>query len=66
MKKNLVAGYVLGLVLGLTSAAAAATVVGNGYLHGWTVAVNLDSGEQLTCSDPYVWSSIRELECDAD
>jgi len=66
MRKKLISGYMFGLVLGLATAATAATVVGNGYLHGWTVTVTLDSGDTITCSDPYVWTGTRELECNAD
>ena len=39
----------------------AAQVVGtNGYLTGWSVTKDGDE----VCSDPYIWTSTREIECD--
>ena len=55
------AGVVVGLVLGSAIAVLAAQVVGsNGYLNGWDVTRD---GETI-CSDPYVYVSSREIECD--
>ena len=53
-------GFALGLLLGTATAAAAAVIGGSGYLMGWDVTLQ---GHTL-CSDPYVWSGTREIECD--
>ena len=54
-------GAVIGLVLGVAGSAVAAKMVGdNGYLMGWEVKVD---GE-VVCSDPFVWPTIREIECE--
>jgi len=40
----------------------AARVVGeNGYLIGWDIE---DQNGNVLCSDPYVWTSTREIECE--
>lgn len=54
--KKFVTGLVMGLTLGATVTASAAT----GYMMGWTVSIN---GHEI-CSDPFVWSNLREIECD--
>ncbi len=60
-------GLGLGLLLGGTASAGAAVVLRptmsgtNGYLMRWDV-VNSDG--DTVCSDPYVWMSTREIECD--
>lgn len=54
-------GFVMGLLLGAVAPVTAATLVGGtGYLSGWTVTKN---GTEI-CYMPYVWASIREIECD--
>jgi len=59
--KRFFAGAIFGLCLGITITAAATQLVGDsGYLMGWDVSIN---GETV-CSDPYVWTATRELECD--
>lgn len=59
--KKFTVGFITGLMLGSVVPAAAATLVGNsGYLSGWTVTKD---GEEI-CYMPYIWSSIREIECD--
>jgi len=54
-------GFAIGLALGTVVPAAAATIVGRtGYLSGWTVTKD---GREV-CYMPYVWTTLREIECD--
>lgn len=53
-------GVLVGLILGMSCGAYAAVIAGSGYLLGWSV---MKDGEEI-CSAPYVWESIREIECD--
>ena len=54
------AGLALGLAIGAAGSAAAAEIVGRtGYLNGWDVV----SASRTICSDPYVWTATREIEC---
>jgi len=54
-------GLALGLALGMAGTAMAAQLTGsNGYITGWYVSIDGDT----VCTDPYVWVSIREIECD--
>jgi len=59
--KRFSTGFVMGLLLGAVAPVTAATLVGGtGYLSGWTVTKD---GDEI-CYMPYVWASIREIECD--
>jgi hypothetical protein len=59
--KKLTIGFIIGLTAGAAVPAVAATIVGStGYLSGWTVTKD---GNEI-CYMPYIWTSIREIECD--
>ena len=59
--RKLAIGFVIGLAAGAAVPVAAAAIVGNtGYLSGWTVTKD---NEEI-CYMPFVWTSIREIECD--
>lgn len=58
--KKFIFGLVLGLILGAVAVSWAARIVGgNGYLIGWSVTLD---GDEI-CSDPFIWVSIKEIEC---
>ena len=60
MRKYIV-GFVVGMAIGTAAPLAAAAVIqGNGYLSGWTVT----KGGREVCYMPYVWASLREIDCD--
>lgn len=59
--KKYFTGFIVGLILGsVTSVFAARLVGGNGYLIGWDVSID---GETV-CSDPFIWASTKEIDCD--
>jgi hypothetical protein len=54
-------GFFCGVIASATVGVFAAQVVGgNGWLRGWSI---MKDGEEI-CDDPYVWVSIKEIECD--
>ena len=54
----LIIGFIMGSSVSFLSAAR--LVGSSGYLSGWSVTVE---GEEV-CSDPYVWTSVKEIDCD--
>lgn len=59
--KKFIMGFLAGLATAMAISAFAAKMVGsNGFLSGWEITKD---GEEI-CSDPYVWVSTKEIECD--
>lgn len=59
--KKFVVGFIVGTIIGNIGLSYASLVIGDGYLHGgWSVTKD---GEEI-CTDPYVYESSREIECD--
>lgn len=61
--RHFILGFLAGILLGVVGLAVAADIVGSdGYLIGWTLRIR---GEEKTarCSDPYVWTGTRQIEC---
>ena len=61
--RHFILGFLAGILLGVVGLAVAADIVGSdGYLIGWTLRIRKE--ERTTkCSDPYVWTKIRQIEC---
>ena len=56
-----IAGLMVGLFTGLAASAGAADLVGDDdYAVGWDVTIN----GHVVCSDPFIWVSTQEIECD--
>lgn len=58
---RMLAGFVIGVSLGLAVSAIAAPMIagGNGYLFGWSVTYR---GKTI-CDDPFIWAGTKEVEC---
>lgn len=56
---HFVIGFLVGLLLGAVTTAAAH--LSQGYLNGWDV-VRKDGG--IICQDPYIYPNVREIECE--
>ena len=57
--RHFIYGLITGIGIATATAAYAASLVGSGYLFGWDVTVDGDR----VCSDPYIWSSVKEIDC---
>ena len=58
--KNFLLGIIVGLAIGTVTISFASQIIGgDGWLMGWDVSYNGDT----ICSDPYIWTSVREIEC---
>lgn len=53
--------FMVGLLSGFAFGVITATAMADGYMIGWTVTLD---GTEI-CSDPFIWSSIKEIECDS-
>lgn len=59
--RSIIIGFIVGVLLGISTAAVAAAIYGDGYLLGWEV---VNSRGDTICDSPFVWSAIQQIECD--
>lgn len=57
--KKFIAGLILGISIGTVT-----LLFADGYMMGWVVRVETREGLKVECEDPYLWSSVQEIECD--
>jgi hypothetical protein len=59
--KRFLAGLAIGLFIGASGVAVAATITGpNGFLNGWTVT----RGKEVVCQSPFVHANMQQIDCD--
>jgi hypothetical protein len=59
--RKIAIGFIAGMIAGAAVPVGAAALVGStGYLFGWTVTMDGDE----VCDTPFVWTALREIECD--
>ena len=59
--RKFLSGVAVGILIAASVPALAAQIVGGtGYMMGW----NIQKHGKTICSDPYVWTATKEIECD--
>lgn len=64
--RRMVIGIVIGLSIGSVVRLVAASLEPktSGYMIGWTVKITTSEGVEVKCDDPFIWPTIKEIECD--